>query len=54
MKEKLTTTFLSVWALGILIIVMTAMSSCATSSGMSEYGNNNNGGGWGMEKRCGK
>ena len=54
MKQKATTTFLSAWTLGILIIVITAMSSCATSSGTSEYGNNKNGGGWGMEKRCGK
>jgi len=54
MKEKLTTTFLSVWTLGILIIMITALSSCSSASGASEYGNNKNGGGWGMEKNCGK
>ena len=33
MKEKLTTTFLSAWTLGILIIMITALTSCASGSG---------------------
>ena len=35
MKQKVTTTFLSAWTLGILIIVLTAMTSCASGSGYS-------------------
>ena len=35
MKQKVTTTFLSAWTLGILIIVLTAMTSCANGSGYS-------------------
>ena len=54
MKEKLTTTFLSAWTLGILIIVITAMTSCATSSGATQYGNNKASHGWGTDSRCGK
>ena len=33
MKQKLTTTFLGVWTLGILIIMITALTSCASGSG---------------------
>ena len=35
MKKRLTTTFMSAWTLGILIIVLTAMTSCASRSGYS-------------------
>ena len=54
MKEKLTTTFMSAWALMILVITMMAITSCSSTSGASEYGNNKYSGGWGMESRCGK
>ena len=54
MKQKVTTTFLSAWTLGILIIVITALSSCATSSSATQYGNSKASHGWGDESRCGK
>ena len=54
MKEKLTTTFLSAWTLGILIIVITAMTSCSTTHGVKTGNGGNDGASWGLESRCGK
>ena len=54
MKEKLTTTFLSAWTLGILIIVITAMTSCSTTHGVKTGNGSNDGASWGLESRCGK
>ena len=42
------------YTLFVAILVAMSLTSCATSSGASEYGNNNYGGGWGMESKCGK
>ena len=42
------------YTLLVAILVAMSLTSCATSSGATEYGNNRNGGGWTDESRCNK
>ena len=54
MRERLTTTFMSAWALMILVITMMAITSCSSTHGVKDGTGSNDGASWGMESRCGK